>query len=84
MINDCALIAFFHSTLTGSNVMVIAGTGRNGTRAAGQWIVLPDLDATLSHLLPAGWKKKNIELVLKTTVIDGKSSSPMVVRAYCW
>lgn len=33
--NDCALIARFHSTLTGGSVIVIAGAGRNGTQAAG-------------------------------------------------
>jgi hypothetical protein len=84
VINDCALIARFHSSLTGSTVMVIAGAGRNGTQAAGEWITQPSLDRTLSNLFPSGWKNKNIEIVLKTTVIGGKNSVPTVVRAFSW
>lgn len=84
VINDCAIIARFHSSLTGSTVMVIAGAGRNGTQAAGEWITQPGLDRDLSNLFPGGWKSKNIEIVLKTTVIDGKNSVPAVVRVFSW
>ena len=82
--NDCALFARFHSPLTGSTVMVIAGAGRNGTQAVGQWILLPNLEKKLSDLLPADWPNKNIEIVLKTTVIGGKNSAPVVVKAFSW
>lgn len=84
VINDCAIIARFHSSLTGSTVMVIAGAGRNGTQAAGEWITQPGLDRDLSNLFPDGWKNKNIEIVLKTTVIGGKNSVPAVVRTFSW
>lgn len=82
--NDCAIFARFHSALTGNTVMVIAGTGRNGTQAVGQWILSPNLETKLSELFPHGWKNKNIEVVLKTTVIEGKSSAPTIVRAFSW
>lgn len=82
--SDCAIVARFHSALTASTVMVIAGTGRNGTQAAGQWIVSPNLESRLSELFPGGWANKNIEVVLKTTVIEGKNSAPVVVKAFSW
>lgn len=84
VINDCAIVARFHSSLTGSIVVAIAGAGRNGTQAAGEWITSPGLDGKLSELFQSDWKEKNIEIVLKTTVIDGKSSAPTVVRSYSW
>jgi hypothetical protein len=82
--NDCALIARFRSSVTGSSVMVIAGAGKDGTQAAGEWIASPDLDAKLSELFPDGWRNKNIEIVLKTMVIGGQSSAPTVVKAISW
>lgn len=82
--NDCALIARFHSTLTGNTVIVIAGTGRNGTQAAGEWITDNDLNARLDSLFPDGWRNRNLEIVLKTTVIGGKTSAPVVVNSYHW
>lgn len=82
--SDCALIARFHSSLTGNTVMVIAGTGRNGTQAAGEWITSPHLNGELSALFPNGWQNKNLEIVLKTIVMDGKNSAPEVERSFSW
>jgi hypothetical protein len=33
---------------------------------------------------PAGWDRKNMELVLSTEVINGHSSPPKVEAAYFW
>lgn len=84
VVNDCAMIAGFHSDLTANTVMVIAGTGRNGTQAVGAWIVSSGLDARLSELFPPGWHNRNFEIVLKTTVIEGKNSAPEILRTYSW
>lgn len=84
VLNDCALISRFRSSLTGNTVIVIAGAGRNGTQAAGEWITLPTLSAKLSELFGNGWQKKNLEIVLKTEVIEGKNRVPTVVRVASW
>jgi hypothetical protein len=33
---------------------------------------------------PAGWQKKNLQLVLHVKVISGAPSSPKVVKQYFW
>jgi len=84
LLTDCAIVARFSTPLTGHMVMVAAGTGRNGTEAAGDFVSSPDLDRRLAKYLPPGWENKNIEIVLKVSVIESKTGAPTIVNAYCW
>jgi len=34
--------------------------------------------------MPTGWEDKNIELVIKSNVIDGKAGPPVLVGATGW
>jgi hypothetical protein len=81
---DCAIVARFSDPTTGGIVMVIAGAGRNGTEAAGEFVASDELLGELDKRLPADWKNKNLEVVLKTKVIDGKTGSPSIEATYLW
>lgn len=81
---DCAIIARFRDPITGGMVMIIAGAGRNGTEAAGQFIASSALLKSLDKRLPSGWQDLNLEVVLKTDVIDGKTGEPAIVATYTW
>jgi hypothetical protein len=81
---DCAIIARFRDSITGGMVMIIAGAGRNGTEAAGEFIATSALLKSLDKRLPSGWRDLNLEVVLKTDVIDGKTGEPAIVAAYTW
>lgn len=84
VVEDCAIFARYHDPTTGGIVMVLAGAGRNGTEAAGEFVGSKTLLDELNRRLPSGWNKRNLEVILKTTVIDGKTGSPSIVATHLW
>jgi hypothetical protein len=81
---DYAIVARFHDHSTGSVVMVIAGAGRNGTEAAGDFVTSPEFLAEASKRLPSGWQKRNFEIVLQTNVINNETGAPVIVASDTW
>jgi hypothetical protein len=84
VVEDCSIIARYHDPTTGGVVMVMAGAGRNGTEAAGEFVTSDALLEDLNKRLPRGWQDRNLEIVLKTKVIDGKTGWPSIITAYSW
>ena len=82
--DDFAIVGRFHSKLTDNLVVIIAGIGANGTDAAAQFVTTPRYLDLLNQRLSKGWDTKNLEVVLKTKVIDGKSAAPTIEAAYVW
>ena len=82
--DDFAVVGRFHSKLTDNLVVIIAGIGANGTDAAAQFVTTPRYMDLLNERLSNGWASKNVEIVLKTKVIDGKSAAPTIEAAYVW
>jgi hypothetical protein len=81
--DDYAVIARFHDELTDNMVIVIAGVGKNGTEAATKFVTTARyLD--LLNQRSKDWASKNIEIVLKTTVVDSKTGAPSIEAAYIW
>jgi hypothetical protein len=81
---DYAILARFHDATTDGPVMVIAGLGPYGTEAASEFAASPQYLAESLSKLPAGWENWNLEMVIKTNVIDGKAGPPMLVTATVW
>lgn len=84
VVSDCAIIARLRDKTTGGLVMVIAGAGRNGTEAAGDFVASGALLAELKARLPHDWKSRNLEVVLKSAVIDHKTGAPSIEAFYLW
>ncbi len=82
--DDYALVARFRNPTTGNIVVVLAGLGRNGTEAATEFVSNPDYLEWLRVRIGDGLGQKNIEVVLKTSVIDGKTGAPSVEAFYAW
>ncbi|WP_213806135.1 hypothetical protein [Granulicella sp. dw_53] len=81
--DDYAVVARFHDRLTDNLVVVIAGVGKNGTEAAIKFVTTPRyLD--LLNRQSKDWASKNIEIVLKTKVVDSKTGAPSIEAAYIW
>jgi hypothetical protein len=81
---DYAIVARFIPPDTDQVSVVAAGIGRGGTVAAGEFLVNENrMDEILKHL-PAEWQKKNIEVVLETQVIQGRSGPPHVEAVHVW
>lgn len=81
---DYAIVARFIDPDTDRPVVVIAGLGRGGTVAAGEFVISPQHFNDLAIQAPKHWQQKNIELVLETQVIDGRSGSPHVAAVHVW
>jgi hypothetical protein len=63
---------------------VAAGIGRGGTVAAGEFLVNEARMKDMSKLLPRDWKRKNLEIVLETQVIEGRSGPPRLIAVHVW
>lgn len=81
---DYAIVARYRDPTTEGPVMVVGGLGPFGTEAAGAFVATPQYLAQLAKQLPPGWENRNIEMVLKTEVIDGKAGPPVLVAATAW
>lgn len=82
--DDYALIARFHDSTTGGEVVVLAGIGRNGSEAAAQFVTSPEYMQLLADRIGGSLAGKNIEAVLKVNVIDGKTGAPSVQAVHVW
>jgi hypothetical protein len=81
---DYAIVARFRDSNTGQQDVVVAGIARGGTVAAGEFLTREsDIDSILAHA-PKNWANMNMEFVLSTEIIDGRSSPPKVVATYFW
>ncbi|HUO59933.1 MAG TPA: hypothetical protein VMU24_04640 [Candidatus Acidoferrales bacterium] len=81
---DYALVARFTDPDTDRPVVVVAGLARGGTVAAGEFLVSQQHMGDLALRAPKGWEHKNIEVVLETQVIDGRSGPPRIAAMHTW
>jgi hypothetical protein len=81
---DYAIISRILNSKTGEILITAAGIGHAGTRAAGDFLTSPKAMNSLLVDAPKGWEKKNLEIVLHTTVINGSPGQPDIVATYYW
>ena len=82
--DDYALVARFHDTTTDNWVVVVAGLGRNGTEAASQIVTSPHYMQLLRDQAGTNFANRNVEAVLKVSVIDGKTGAPSIMAVHVW
>jgi hypothetical protein len=81
---DYAIVARFRDANTGKLAVVAAGIARGGTVAAGEFLTQPaDMDAVRAKA-PRNWAGENMEFVLSTEIIDGRSAPPKIEATYFW
>jgi hypothetical protein len=81
---DYAIVARFVPPDTDQVSVVAAGIGRGGTVAAGEFLVNENRMDEILKQLPVDWQKKNIDVVLETQVIQGRSGPPRVKAVHVW
>jgi hypothetical protein len=81
---DYAIMARFTDSNTGKLAVVVAGIGRGGTRAAGEFLTDSTKLSQLTRAAQAAGDKKNMEVVLSTQIIDGEPGSPKLEATYFW
>ncbi len=82
--DDYAIISRVLNSKTGTPVFMAAGIGHAGTRAAAEFLTNSHSIAALVKSLPGDWARKNIQIVLHTSVINQIPSAPDVIATYCW
>jgi hypothetical protein len=81
---DFALVARFLDRNTDQFVIVAAGIARGGTVAAGEFLVDSTQIKQMTRNAPKDWSRMNMELILETQVIDGRSGPPRLLAAHFW
>jgi hypothetical protein len=81
---DYAIVARLVDPNTDQYAVVAAGIGRGGTVAAGEFLVDSHHMEDMLPRVPSNWKKKNVEIVLETQVIQGRSGPPHISAIHVW
>jgi hypothetical protein len=84
MKQDFALVTRVIDPATDRIMVMVGGLWGFGTLAAGEFLSDPKYMAAFSQQAPAGWHKKNLQIVLSTEVIKGNSGPPKVLAFYAW
>jgi hypothetical protein len=81
---DYALVLRMVDPKTEQPVVMDAGITVFGTSAAALFLTSPSEIKKLTAIAPAGWEKKNMEIVLATDVIQGRSGPATILAAQFW
>ncbi len=81
---DYAIVARLLDSKTGQFTVIAAGLTSSGTQAAGEFVSNRDILEKSLRAAPPEWQKKNLELVLETTVTDSTPGPPQVVASFAW
>lgn len=81
---DYALVLRMVDPKTEQPVVIDAGITVFGTSAAGEFLTNPSDMKKLAAIAPRGWEKKNMEIVLETDVIQGRSGPARILATQFW
>jgi hypothetical protein len=81
---DYALIARAVEPETGQMMLVIAGLSEKGSAAALEFVTNPKYLNRFASQAPAGWERRNIELVVKSDLVSDDWGEPRVVAMHFW
>jgi len=79
---DYALITRMWDKDTGTWILAVGGLGMHATEAAGDLLTDPGYSRVLPDAIRSG--KRNVQIVLKTTVISGHTGAPQIIAVYTW
>lgn len=81
---DYGLISRLTDPVTKQSVVVVAGAGAPGTIAAANFLSDPKYMRDVLDKAPKGWSKKNLQVVIETDVINGRSGPPTYIASQFW
>lgn len=81
---DYALIARAMEPESGQMMVVIAGLSEKGSAAAMEFVTNPKHLDRFAADAPDGWERRNIELVIKTSLLRGDWGEPRLVATHIW
>jgi hypothetical protein len=81
---DYALISRVLDPVTERMVVLAGGLTGYGTIAAGEFLTHPAYVDAITSRAPRNWEHKNVQIVISTKVINGKSGPPKLLMAHFW
>jgi hypothetical protein len=79
---DYAIVASYYDRSIAQHVLVVAGIGMAGTKAAAEFVTSnEELQGWLDGARP---NKQNVEIVLSTEILDGQPGPPHVIATSTW
>jgi hypothetical protein len=81
---DFAIVSRVLNQRTGKMLVTVGGLYGFGTQAAGQFLTDPKYLTKFAARLKSGWESKNLQLVIRTEVIDGTPGPPELIASSAW
>jgi hypothetical protein len=81
---DFAIISRVLNQRTGKMLVTVGGLYGFGTMAAGQFVTDQKYLTKFAASLKSGWESKNLQLVIRTEVIDGTPGPPELIASWVW
>jgi hypothetical protein len=81
---DYAVISRLRHAATDRPMLIVAGMGKYGTIAAGEFLTEQAYMDAFTRTAPPGWENRNVQIILATSVIKGNSGPPRVVVSHFW
>jgi len=81
---DYAVVSRLFESGTGQLLITAAGITQYGTRAAGEFLTSPALIAQAVQQTHADWPRRNLQVLLHTTVYRGSPAAPEIVAVQVW
>jgi hypothetical protein len=81
---DYAIIARTHVPYAGQIVVSFAGINGFGTQVAAEFLTTPHYLEELARVAPAGWERKNCQIVLETKVVQNVPTPPQIIAVHVW
>ena len=82
--DDFAIVGRLLDSKTGQFTIAVGGIEGAGTQAAGELVANPTYLAEALRNAPADWEKRNMEMLLQTTITDSVPGPARVVASYVW
>jgi hypothetical protein len=82
--DDYAIVTRVFDPSTENTVISAAGIETSGTLAATEFVTEPEYLSAALRAAPADWRRKNVQFVLGTRIIDGTPGPPRVLNAHFW
>jgi hypothetical protein len=81
---DFAVVSRVRHAQTEQPTVIFGGFGASGTSAAAEFMTNPEHLRKLAESAPNGWADANLQVVLRTDIVDGVAGPPKIVAIHCW
>jgi hypothetical protein len=81
---DYGILCRLFDSTTGQIAFLAVGTQTFGTEGAANFLFYPELFSSLIKQEPSNWESKNIQAVIRVSVIGTTPSTRQLVASYFW